>query len=144
MAKSDRQEIEELMVRYGRAIDAKDYPALMRCFTPDAVVCFASFAKALHGHDELETYIRSAVTPLDGTHHMFMNFIVDAEANTGRFTCSVQAQHFKGPKIYTVGGNYVNDVVKGEDGWRMSRLDFKPLWTTGQADLVPHEPATAA
>jgi hypothetical protein len=147
VAKTDYEQVQELMVRYGRAIDTRDLLALRRCFTADMVARYASFAKELHGHGELEAYIHSAVTRLDATHHMFMNFIVDLEGDAGRFSCSVQAQHVlanaPGGGLYTVGGDYLNDVVRTPEGWKMTRLDFRPLWTSGNPDLVAHEPSTA-
>lgn len=144
LSNSDRDQIEELMIRYGRAIDARDFEALGRCFTPEAVVRFAVFAGELKGNAELEAFIRRAVTPLDGTHHMFMNFIVEVDGAAGRFTCSVHAQHFRNGDIYSVGGNYVNEAVRTDEGWKMTRLDFAPLWTNGKRDLVPHEDEASA
>lgn len=149
MVKSDRDEIVELMVRYGASIDTRDFALLRTCFTPDAVVSYASFAgEELRGADALDAFLRRSAGTLDATHHMFLNFTVDADGDTGRFTCAVQAQHivYNTPEgdIFTVGGNYANDVVRTPEGWRMTRLDFKPIWTAGNPALVEHEPVHSA
>jgi SnoaL-like domain len=141
---SDRGGVIECMVRYGRACDTRDYALLETCFTEDAVIRYTrSFADDIHGRAALVAYLTHALTVLDATQHLFGNFEVSVEGDTGRFRCYVQAQHVRlaapGGHLFTVGGRYENDVVRGDDGlWRMTLLDFEPTWTGGNPHVLDH------
>lgn len=148
MSKTDREQIQDLMIRYGRTIDAKNLMGLRQCFTTDAIVSFGPFAADLKGGDALEAFMRHTLDRLDATHHLFMNFVVDVEADQGVFTCSVIAQHIvsgaAGGPLFTVGGDYRNDALRTTDGWKMTRMVFKPIWTDGNQTLVEHDPVTVS
>jgi hypothetical protein len=141
---SDRDGVVECMVRYGRACDSRNYALLETCFTDDAVIRYTrSFADEIHGRADLETYLVRALTTLDATQHLFGNFEVETDGATGRFRCYVQAQHVRleaaAGHLFTVGGRYENEVVRGGDGlWRMTLLDFEPTWTGGNPDVLSH------
>ena len=146
--KSDQDQIKELMVRYGAAIDARDVELLRSCFTPDAVVCYIGFADELRGADALVGFLSEAVFKLDATHHMFMNFTIECDGQSGWFTCSVHAQHVlqrapAGP-LFTVGGAYRNEVIRTVDGWRMTQANLKPIWTSGNPEIVAQTPVPSA
>jgi hypothetical protein len=141
---SDRDGVIESMVRYGRACDTRDYALLATCFTDDAVIRYTrSFADELHGRAALATYLSHALTALDATQHLFGNFEVACDGDEAHFSCYVQAQHVllgaPGGHLFTVGGRYENDAVRGGDGlWRMALLDFEPTWTGGNPDVLGH------
>jgi hypothetical protein len=141
---SDRDGVVECMARYGRACDTRDYALLETCFTENAVIRYTrSFSEEIHGRAELETYLVHALTALDATQHLFGNFEVEVDGGAGRFRCYVQAQHVRldapGGHLFTVGGRYENDCVRGPDGlWRMTQLDFEPTWTGGNPDVLAH------
>jgi hypothetical protein len=141
---SDRDGVTECMIRYGRACDMRDYALLATCFTDDAVIRYTrSFADEIQGREALGTYLAHALTTLDATQHLFGNFEVSVDGDAAHFTCYVQAQHVKlaapGGHLFTVGGRYANDAVRGDDGlWRMTLLDFEPTWTGGNPEVLGH------
>jgi hypothetical protein len=141
---SERDGVVETMVRYGRACDSRDYTVLDTCFTEDAVIRYTrSFADEIAGRAKLAEYLAHALTPLDATQHLFGNFEVELGGETARFRCYVQAQHVKletpGGHLFTVGGRYENECVRGSDGlWRMTLLDFEPTWTGGNPQVLGH------
>ena len=138
---SDRDAIVEAMCRYGRAIDTRQLGLLATVFTDDAVIRYSpSFGGELHGIAELEAYLGNALSGLDATQHLFGNFEVEVDGDRGRFRCYVQAQHVRaGGRVFTVGGRYENRVIRGYDGrWRICRLDFEPIWTAGDREVLEH------
>ncbi len=143
---TDRDAIVECMARYGRACDTKDFALLEACFTDDAVIVYSpTFGEEIRGRPALADYLAGALTPLDGTQHLFGNFevAVEPEAGSGRFRCYVQAQHVRNGlpdgSLLTVGGRYENEVVRGGDGtWRMTRLEFEPIWIGGNPAVLGH------
>jgi hypothetical protein len=138
---SERDELVELMVSYAAAIDRKDWGLFERCFTADVVALYEGFGE-YNGYGPLERYTRSAVEPLDATQHLLTNFQVDLGDGTASFRCYVYAQHVRraatGGELFTVGGQYENHAVLTEDGWRMDRFHFWPIWTSGNLEVVRH------
>jgi SnoaL-like domain len=144
MPASDRDGIVETMSRYGRTCDTKDWSLLETCFTADAVIRYSpKFGDEIPSRDSLRDYLVHALTPLDATQHLFGNFEVESDGETGSFRCYVQAQHVRldapGGHVFTVGGRYLNRVTLGEDGlWRMTLLEFEPTWTNGNPEVLAH------
>jgi hypothetical protein len=141
---SEWARVTESMVRYGRAIDTKDYALLDTCFTEDAVIRYSrSFADDIRGPAALVDYLDHAVGPLTATQHLFGSFEVDLDGDEAFFRCYVQAQHMllgtPGGHLFTVGGRYANTAVRSDDGlWRMTLLDFEPTWTGGNPEVLGH------
>ena len=144
MAKTDYELVTESMYRYGRAVDSRDYSVLRSAFTEDAIVRYSTnFSDDLHGIAALKTYLEDNVTQLSATQHLFGNFEVDVADGKGTFRCCVQAQHVqlgaKGGHLFTVGGHYLNHVVRCDDGlWRMTLLTFEPTWSGGNTEVLGH------
>lgn len=147
MTHDDRDQIQELMFRYGEACDTRDYALLKRCFVEACVVRYSAFSGRLEGHDDLVAYLKPVLAELDLTQHIFTNFIVAVDGDAARFTCQLHAQHLKtgapGGPLFTVGGKYKVELLRTADGWRMSELEFKPAWMSGNPALVAHEPLAA-
>jgi hypothetical protein len=136
-----RDDVVELMVRYGAAIDRKDWGLFERCFTPDVVAVYEGFGN-YHGYSEIEGFVRPAVEPLDATQHLLSNFLVQLEGAAATFQCYVQATHIRrsaagGPR-FTVGGPYDNHAVLTGDGWKMDRFRFWATWTDGNPEVLHH------
>jgi hypothetical protein len=136
-----RDDVVELMVRYGVAIDRKDWAGFRACFTPDVEAVYEGFG-TYHGHDELEGFVRPAVTSLDATQHLFSNFLVQLDGDSAQFQCYVQATHVKlatpGGNRFTVGGPYDNHAVLTPEGWKMDRFRFWATWTDGNDAVLHH------
>lgn len=140
----NRDGVIEAMARYGRACDTRNYELLETCFTEDAVIRYSrSFGEEIRGRGALANYLAQALSALDATQHLFGNFEVDAADGEARFRCYVQAQHVRidapGGHTYTVGGRYENEAALGDDGlWRIALLEFEPIWTAGNPDVLGH------
>lgn len=140
--KSDYEQIVELMAVYGRMCDARQYELLDACFVPDGVIRYMGFGEPLVGTDAIREFLERALTPLDATQHLFGNFTVDIEGESGSFRCLVQAQHARGGvdggHLYTIGGHYENQLVRTQDGWRMTELVFWVTWKAGNPTILAH------
>lgn len=138
---SDRDHVVELMIRYGVALDRRDWSMFRACFTPDIVAVYEGFG-TYEGHDALEGFVRPSVEPLDATQHLFANFLVQLDGDGASFQCYVQAQHVKqdlpGGHLFTIGGPYDNHAVRTPDGWKMDRFKFWVTWTGGNPDVLHH------
>lgn len=138
---SDRDDVVELMVRYGAGIDRKDWELFRRCFTPGIHAVYEGFGE-FHGYEALEEFVRPSVEPLDATQHTLTNFLVQLSGDTAEFQCYVIANHVRKDAaeghLFTVGGPYDNRAVRTDDGWRIDRFRFWASWTSGNPAVLHH------
>jgi ketosteroid isomerase-like protein len=139
----DRRAIEDVVLEYARAVDARDWPVLATCFTEDCLVDYALSGRA-EGPDEVVTRCRTAVEWLDATQHHVTNIRVDAFGATASSVCSLAAVHVRAGRIFTFGGTYSDEWVRAGAGWRIRRRRLERRWTAGdptvlRPDAVPRE-----
>lgn len=141
---SDREEIYDLMVRYGRATDTHDVDLVRTCFADDVSARYEPFGGPLDDYDALiRAWIRG-LEPIQTT-HQFTNFTYDIDGDEGFYSCLLIAQHWprgmegfgETPK-YTVGARYDNRVRRTREGWRICRLHLLSLWSSGDAEVLGH------
>jgi hypothetical protein len=140
---NDREQIYDLMVRYGRANDTNDVDLLKSCLTDDIVADFP-LSGHVEGIDAVAEIWLQGVLPMNTTHH-FTNFSFDLDGDTGSFSCLLIAQHWPGgtegtgeTPTYLVGGRYDVSVRRTVEGWRASGWKLTILWTSGDASVLEH------
>lgn len=141
MSHSDRDRIQELFARYAEAIDSKDYPAIVACFASDATAQYGDFSTLLRGHGEIEGQMRLVLENLDVTQHLFANFIIAIDGDSGRVRCGLIAQHVRfgegGAQPYMSGGKYDVEVRRIGGDWKMLHVAAGSVWSEGNRDLLP-------
>ena len=77
---SDRIEIQDLMIRYARAIDTKDYGLLDTCFLPDAHVDYVSSGGTKGAYPEVRQWLEKALLRItfEGKHYFLFEEVTDA------------------------------------------------------------------
>ncbi len=114
---ADRLEIHELAARYGKAVDDRDWEALARVFTPDALFVIGRPDGSEERHPGFDA-IRALMTagPHPVAHHV-TNVIIDADDNnTARLFFKVIAPGHRGR---AGSADYYDQVVRTADGWRI-------------------------
>ena len=76
---SDRIEINDLLIRYTRAIDTKDYELLDSCFTPDAHVDYTSAGGIAGDYPKVRAWLEAALAPFPVTVHALANSVVEID-----------------------------------------------------------------
>lgn len=135
----DRQEIIDVAVRYTWALDTRDWAMLRTCFVPDAVALYGRPGRR-EGIESIEAACRAALGPLDASQHIVSNFDVRIDGDHATHRCYVQAQHVRaaadGGANFIIAGSYSDDLVRTEDGWRITRRELKQLWTDGNPAVL--------
>jgi 3-phenylpropionate/cinnamic acid dioxygenase small subunit len=124
--------IQQLLARYGHALDTADWDGLAALFTDDAVIDYTSArAEAVHtGTDEIVGYFRAANHP--AAHHV-TNIVIDVEADpagrvevTSKFIAPFTRA--RNVPIRFFGGDYRDEVVKTPDGWKFAAKTCRGRW----------------
>jgi 3-phenylpropionate/cinnamic acid dioxygenase small subunit len=137
---SDRIEIEELLVRYSRAIDSRDFDTLETLFTPDATFDGGSLGCPT-GAAAIRAMIEGTLTGLDATQHLVGKSLVELDGDEAEVRTYLISQHIRestpGPvKHYFLGGEYADRVVRTPEGWRIAYRRLDRLWKQGDRAVI--------
>ncbi|MEQ9643109.1 MAG: nuclear transport factor 2 family protein [Alphaproteobacteria bacterium] len=139
---NDRVAISDVLHRYCRAIDIKDWALLETCFTEDLEADFTSFAgrDVVCGRDNWLKAIRLTISGLEATQHLTGNHTIALHGDAASLRADIQAVHIlanpRGDGEYTVGGWYDIDLRRTDDGWRIGRYKLTVRWSRGNRDLL--------
>ena len=120
----DRLDLHELAARYGDIIDDRDWQALDRIFTEDAIFEVVDLVR-MEGLAEIKRYMHE-----EGRHplaHLITNIHVAQDADGVRLRCRgvfpISAPG-GGPGHRVFHGSYYDRVVKTSAGWRIKERTF--------------------
>ena len=123
---SDRFEINDLLVRYTRAIDQMDWELLDTVFTPDAEVDYTTSGGIAGKYPEARAWLAKALAAFPITIHAITNSEIelDGDTATGRTLVNnpmVFPQEDGTTNQFTVWAWYVDEFVRTADGWRIKK-----------------------
>ena len=128
------REIVNLTVRYAWALDNRRFDDLAEVFTPDATADLLA-GSTHNGLPEIIERISSALAPFDRTQHICTNHQITVNGDRAKGRCYLQAQHVtKSPGAdsnYVLAGNYLDEYVLADTGWRISHRALRVTWTDG-------------
>jgi 3-phenylpropionate/cinnamic acid dioxygenase small subunit len=136
---SDKLQIQELLYRYARGVDTKDWALLSSVFTPDASLDYTSVGGPLGPRDEVVAWLEQSLTPVPMTQHFITNIEIDLVGDRAQ----VRAMFYNPmllpglADITSCGGTYHHDVVRTPDGWKSERLVEKNEWFVNRPPGAP-------
>jgi len=134
---SDRAEIGEVIVRYGWAIDTKDWDLLDTCFTADAQVDYSSNPGGKKGaYRDVRGWLEKVMSAFPVTQHLMANTDITLDGDRARVRTMVTnpqgAATREGPlHFFYVGGRYDDEFVRTPDGWKIANRVETTLWFEG-------------
>jgi hypothetical protein len=134
---ADRAEIHDVIVRYGWAIDTKDWALLDTCFTGDAYVDYSSNPGGVQGpYREVRGWLEKMMSAFPVTQHLMANILITLAGD--RATCQTMVTNPQGAAtregplhFFFVGGRYDDELVRTAAGWRIARRVETTLWFQG-------------
>jgi hypothetical protein len=132
----DRGQITALIDRLGRALDEGRFEELRAIYTPDATAktpggtaegrdALIAQASRNHGEDKrIQHVIGNVLIDLRGD-------AADVRANLIATFAPASSDGTIPRPQYTLGEVYRFDAVRTADGWRLSRVQTTPIWSTG-------------
>jgi 3-phenylpropionate/cinnamic acid dioxygenase small subunit len=137
-AADDVVEITQLLYRYARAIDARDWKALEGVFTPDARIHYAVERGVELQFPELGKWLARAMKIFKATQHVITNPLVEIDGDNARCTSYLTGTHVQVRRdssaevLTTEGSTYSDELVRTRVGWRISARRLERTWIDGR------------
>ena len=139
---SDRIEIEELLVRYSRALDYRRFEELAGIFTEDAEFDAGGLGHP-HGPEAIRAMIEGTIGDLDATQHLVGKSLIEfsADGDSAEVRTYLISQHIRESapgdvKHYFLGGEYADRVVRTPEGWRIAYRRLDRMWKQGDRAVI--------
>ena len=146
-ALSDRAEILDLRARYGRALDEQDWELMRTIFAEDASVDFG-LGKPFEGIESILYACRAVMESLTHTQHFFGNHEIDLDGDRARGRLKFIGTSYLNTEIGAptacLRGDYIDEYVRTEAGWRVSRRELITAWGEGNTGTLSEGMAKAA
>jgi hypothetical protein len=133
---SDRIEINDLLVRYTRAIDTCDWDLLDTCFTPDAHIDYKSSGGVAGSYPEVRAWLAKALAQFDAMMHLVSNSSVELDGDSARARTYVlnpmgMKQADGSLHFFTVAADYKDRLVRTPEGWRIAERIEEQMFVQG-------------
>lgn len=135
---SDRLEIQDLLARYCHAIDERDWDALDRVFTADAIIDYSAAGGAAGAYPEIKRWLGEALAKFPMFQHLAATTKLDLEGDTARartilFNPMLFPDASGTPQPFFIGLWYVDQLTRTAEGWRIIERREEMGWS----HLVP-------
>jgi 3-phenylpropionate/cinnamic acid dioxygenase small subunit len=143
---SDRLEISDLLTRYTVAIDTKDWDLLDTCFLPDAQLDYTQTGGIEGLYPQVREWLEKVLAVFPMTFHFIGNSTVELEGDEASSRTYV-INPMGLPKedgslhIFTVGGYYVDKLVRTGEGWRIAERREDSAFMDGTLPGAPESPS---
>jgi hypothetical protein len=125
---TDRHEIADLVSRLGLWLDEGRFDEAPTILTDDVTVDTPG------GQAEgIERVIAQARRnhQFDGLQHVITNVLIDLDGDHADVRANLVASFLGGAKLEQHGERYRFEAVRTADGWRLSRVQVRPVWISG-------------
>lgn len=122
---SDRLEIQDLLVAYSTAIDARRFDDLDQVFAPDAYIDYRAMGGVDGHYPEVKAWLAEVLPNFPAYAHLLGNIDVrvTGDTATARTLCfnPMVLPGQEPPQVLFCGLWYADEFVRTADGWRMTR-----------------------
>lgn len=140
---NDEREIYRKIVEFARAMDDRDWSAFANITLSEATADLGT--GLLTGRDEIVRLIRSFLDECGPTQHLVGNVLIDVDGDTAHSRAYVCDTHLGTGELaqtsFRTLGDYHDDWVKVDDGWRMSHRTKHSRGAIGSITVLGPGPA---
>jgi hypothetical protein len=143
----DRAAISDVVYAYATGLDRRDW-LLFRSIFMDSMEFDLRSVGLRPGTYDADEWVQDAKRLFAGwkaTQHTSTNHVIELRADTATCVSNMQAEHFverepgdgleNGADRWTIGGYYVNELVRTKDGWKFSKITLNVSWQVGNPEL---------
>ncbi len=123
--REDRQDIAEVLLRYATGIDRRDWPLFRTVFTDDCELNYGEVG-SWHGVDAITEFMQRAHEMAGHTMHRLTNQVITVDGDKAESRTYVDALILvgEGDSGVNAAGFYDDELVRGDEGWRVARRQF--------------------
>ena len=143
----DRLAITDVVNSVGTLADLGEYSQLEQLFTEEVTVDYTSlFPGEVQNipSQQLMTQWQSVLPGFDATQHMISNHQITIDGDEATAVAYVRATHKLGDEMWVVGGYYVDELVRTDEGWKLKAIQYNALYEEGDRSLVEQAAAMVA
>ncbi len=146
-ALQDRAAISDVVHAYATGLDRREWTLFRSIFLDKIEMDFRSVGLRVGPYDA-DRWVADAKRLFRGfkaTQHTSTNHVHTLRGNEATCVSNMQAEHFierepddglaDGEDRWTIGGYYVNELVRTDEGWKLSKVTLNVTWQTGNADV---------
>lgn len=132
---ADEAAIVKVLTRYATGIDRCDWPLFRSCWTEEVDLDYGDVGR-FTDPDALTQLFSQLHDPMGPTYHRLSNFVIDVNGDSATARTYVHAVLMLSPddgaNWVEAVGHYDDELVRTDDGWRISRRVTKtPRILTG-------------
>jgi 3-phenylpropionate/cinnamic acid dioxygenase small subunit len=143
LVSADEWAVCDVLYRFAEGVDLRDFELYRSVFTDEIEVDYSSHRPGSIGRMRADDWVARAqrrFNTIDATQHAMSNPRVNIDGDTASCSMYVVAHHHHRHEgkadSYTLGGRYVNQLIRSNGGWRISRLALQVWWSEGNPALV--------
>ena len=143
----DRAAISDIVHAYATGLDRRDWTLFRSIFTDTIEMNFESVGLRPGPYDA-ERWVRDAKRLFAGfraTQHTSSNHVHDLRGDEATCISNMQAEHFidrepgddlkEGEDRWTIGGYYINELVRTPTGWKLAKVTLNVTWQIGNENV---------
>jgi hypothetical protein len=136
-AVADKLEIHELLARYARGVDNRDWDLYRSVFTDDAFIDYSSAGAAAGPRDEVAAALEAGFETIPWAQHYITNVEIELHGDEAK----VVAMFFNPMQLpmledaSSCGGYYHHELVRTPEGWKSRRLVEECRWFLSPPNL---------
>jgi len=132
----DRLAITDAIYRYASCIDRRDIAGIRAVFADDLWAQYGN-GDPITGGDTVVAWIDEMTRDCVWQHHFLSVYHVNVEGDEAKalvYHTSHQLFRSDPDTVHVLVGRYHDELRRGPDGWRISRLLFEILWGERRTD----------
>jgi 3-phenylpropionate/cinnamic acid dioxygenase small subunit len=132
----DHYSIEQLMKRYARALDEKNYDLLDSCFSADAHIDYSAAGGIAGAYPQVKAWLAEVLDPIPEMQHFITNVeVVGCGDTASATTYTLNVNGLRGGdggiQHMVVGAVYIDRLARLDCGWRIVEREERRLCTMG-------------
>lgn len=135
-----REQIRDLVVRYGMAVDDRDIDLVGELFTQAAVFRHGDDSIVNHGRDEIVAFYTDRLTSFGPSYHYPHSHLVTLDAGTPPTTATgvvnAHAELAVDDRTYITALRYTDQYALDDGAWRFAERRIAMLYYMDMADLA--------